>query len=150
MMKPSPRNRDLIFRKFNPNRYAFGSRRKELFWQITFPEIRLGQWEGFVQDKGRQRNFSLLLFWLINAVMKRLRLLRLFYLHLKVCQINRIVVLNHRQMVSIWILLSIIIKLPASAMTISGDPVLFRHIAFLDQNLVLYFVCSHKLDFIAV
>jgi hypothetical protein len=38
MMKPSPSKKPPNFRKFNPNRYAFGStERKELFWQINFP-----------------------------------------------------------------------------------------------------------------
>jgi hypothetical protein len=116
-----------------PTDTPLAAQRKELFWQITFPEIRLGQWEGFVQDKGRQ-TFPLLLFWLINAVMKRSRLLRLFYLHLKVCQINRIVVLT---IAKNGFHLDIIVhhhKTSSLGNDDFGDPVLFRHIAFLDQK----------------
>jgi hypothetical protein len=72
MMKPSPqRNRDLILENSIPTDTPLAAQERTLLADKSFPEIRLGQWEGFVQDKGRQRNFSLLLFWLINAVMKR-------------------------------------------------------------------------------
>jgi hypothetical protein len=54
-----------------------------------------------------------------KAVINKLSPVKTLFQRLEVCQTNQIVVLIRQKIVSIWMLLSIIMKLPASAITIS-------------------------------